>query len=231
MRSFVFPRACESVCICPTNHTTYTIHNESPLLAHDASFVFICVCLIEFAAPWFQPYFNFLSQLLIGCPQISALASANLYGVNTRLQLHDMTEGLAQRCTNSGHQINRATKFLTVGTNICKCEAWKLYHVAVLAPRILRCLLNFQKIFRHVIYCVFHVKTLGNVNTLYSSATLAEVFRCFYLSCKANARVKLAKTGHGQHSSRFVSCVVLFVSCVVLFVRCVVLFVICVVLL
>jgi len=51
MRSFVSPRVCEGVCICHTNHTTYTIHNESPLLAHDASFVFICLCLIEFAAP------------------------------------------------------------------------------------------------------------------------------------------------------------------------------------
>jgi hypothetical protein len=37
-----------------------------------------------------------------------------------------------------------------------------------------------------------------------SSATLTEVFPCFSLSCKANARVKLAKTGHGQHSSKFV---------------------------
>jgi hypothetical protein len=27
------------------------------------------------------------------------------------------------------------------------------------------------------------------------------VFLCFFLSCKANARVKLAKTGHGPHSS------------------------------
>jgi hypothetical protein len=32
---------------------------------------------------------------------------------------------------------------------------------------------------------------------------------CFFLSFKANARVKLAKTGHGQHSSRFVIRVVL----------------------
>jgi hypothetical protein len=28
-----------------------------------------------------------------------------------------------------------------------------------------------------------------------------EVFPCFFLSCKANARVILAKTGHGPHSS------------------------------
>jgi len=32
-------------------------------------------------------------------------------------------------------------------------------------------------------------------------ATLTEVFPCFFLSCKANARVKPAKTGHGPHSS------------------------------
>ena len=30
------------------------------------------------------------------------------------------------------------------------------------------------------------------------------VFPCFFLSCKANARVKLAKTGHGPHSSKLV---------------------------
>ena len=34
--------------------------------------------------------------------------------------------------------------------------------------------------------------------------TLTEVFPCVSLSCKANARVKLAKTGHGPHSSTLV---------------------------
>jgi len=37
----------------------------------------------------------------------------------------------------------------------------------------------------------------------------------FFLSCKANARVKLAKTGHGPHSSKLVViCVVLCIVCV-----------------
>ena len=36
------------------------------------------------------------------------------------------------------------------------------------------------------------------------AATLTEVFPCFFLSCKANARVILAKTGHGPHSSKIV---------------------------
>jgi hypothetical protein len=55
--------------------------------------------------------------------------------------------------------------------------------------------------------------------------TLIEVYPCFSLSCKANARVKLAKTGHGPHPSILVViCVVLllFVLFCVLFVcKCV----------
>ena len=55
--------------------------------------------------------------------------------------------------------------------------------------------------------------------------TLTEVFPYFILSCKANARVKLAKTGHGPHSSTLVViCVVrlLYVLFYVLFVcKCV----------
>jgi hypothetical protein len=50
--------------------------------------------------------------------------------------------------------------------------------------------------------------------------TMTEVFPCFFLSCKANARVKLAKTGHGQHYTTLVCiCVdrLLFVLFYVLF--------------
>ena len=51
--------------------------------------------------------------------------------------------------------------------------------------------------------------------TPYSSATLTEVFPCFFLSCKANAMVKLAKTVYGPHSSKLVViCVVLCIVCV-----------------
>jgi hypothetical protein len=39
--------------------------------------------------------------------------------------------------------------------------------------------------------------------------TLTEVFPCFFLSCKANAKVKLANTGHGPHYTTLVCiCVV-----------------------
>ena len=55
--------------------------------------------------------------------------------------------------------------------------------------------------------------------------TLTEGFPCFFLSCKANARVKLTKTGNGPHTSTLVViCVVrlLFVLFYVLFVcKCV----------
>ena len=51
--------------------------------------------------------------------------------------------------------------------------------------------------------------------------TLAEVFPCFFLSCKANARVKLAKTGHGPHSSTLVICVVLLSLCCSMYCLCV----------
>ena len=55
--------------------------------------------------------------------------------------------------------------------------------------------------------------------------TLTEVFPCFFLSCKANARIKLVKTGYGTHSyTLVVICVVrlLFVLFYVLFVcKCV----------
>jgi len=40
--------------------------------------------------------------------------------------------------------------------------------------------------------------------------TLTEGFPCFFLSCKANARIKLANRGHGPHYSKLVIiCVVL----------------------
>jgi hypothetical protein len=56
---------------------------------------------------------------------------------------------------------------------------------------------NIQKPLFRFVYC-------------HSSATLTEGFPCFFLSCKANAGVKLAKMGHGPHSSKLVViCVVL----------------------
>ena len=70
---------------------------------------------------------------------------------------------------------------------------------------------------------VFLVNVYCTVTEVFLNLT--EVFPCFFLSCKANARVKPAKTGHGSHSSTLVCiCVVrlLFVLFCVLFVcKCV----------
>jgi hypothetical protein len=68
------------------------------------------------------------------------------------------------------------------------------------------------------IYCMFMYL---HRTSWHSSATLTEVFPCFFLSCKANAGVKPAKMGHGPHCSKIccvVLCIVCFVSFCVLFV-------------
>ena len=44
-----------------------------------------------------------------------------------------------------------------------------------------------------------------------SMATLSEVFPCFFLSCKANARVKPTKKGRARTLPNF--CVVLYIFC------------------
>jgi hypothetical protein len=53
---------------------------------------------------------------------------------------------------------------------------------------------------------------------------LTEVFPCFSLSCKANARAYLAKMGHGPYPSQLVNCVVRCIVCI----DCVVLCFVCV---
>jgi len=55
-------------------------------------------------------------------------------------------------------------------------------------------------LFDNVIY-VFLLLLLCIVIVYIYMATLTEVFPCFFLSCKANARLKPAKTGHGPHFS------------------------------
>ena len=50
----------------------------------------------------------------------------------------------------------------------------------------------------------------------HSSATLTEGFPCFFFSCKANSKVKPAKTGHGPLSSKLLCCSMYYLFCVVL---------------
>ena len=55
-------------------------------------------------------------------------------------------------------------------------------------------------LFDNVIY-VFLLLWLSVLIVCLCLTTLTEAFPCFFLSCKANARVKPAKAGHGPHSS------------------------------
>ena len=59
------------------------------------------------------------------------------------------------------------------------------------------------------------------VHVFLDAATLTEVFPCFLLGCKANARVILAKTGHGPHSSKIVVLLYVLLFCIVLYIVCV----------
>jgi hypothetical protein len=70
-------------------------------------------------------------------------------------------------------------------------------------------------LFNNVIY-VFLLLCLCILILCLCMATLTEVFPCFFLSCKANARVKPAKTGHGPHSSYYLCCSMYCLFCVVL---------------
>jgi hypothetical protein len=79
------------------------------------------------------------------------------------------------------------------------------------------------------LFCSFYPRsdmTEVFLNLTEGFLTLTEVFPCFFLSCKANASVKLAKTGHRPHSTTLVCiCVIrmlLFVLFYVVFVcKCV----------
>ena len=72
----------------------------------------------------------------------------------------------------------------------------------------------WQKIVQGCTFCMFLLISVGYYcyaylfvllcyvcSVLLLWLTLTEVFPCFFLSCKANARVYYAKTGHGPHYS------------------------------
>jgi hypothetical protein len=76
-------------------------------------------------------------------------------------------------------------------------------------------------LFENVIY-VFLLLWLCILIVCLCMTTLTEVFPCFFLSCKANARVKPARTGrHGPHSSYFLCCSMYCLFCDVLCIVCV----------
>jgi len=77
----------------------------------------------------------------------------------------------------------------------------------------------------HVLYTYIYIYILI---VCLCMTTLTEVFPCFFLSCKANARVKPAKTGHGPHSSKFLCYSMYFLCCSMYCLFCVVLCIVCV---
>ena len=72
-----------------------------------------------------------------------------------------------------------------------------------------------------VIYVYLLLVYVIVVYVFLDAATLTEVFPCFFLSCKVNARVNLAKTGHGPHSTKLLCCSMYCLFCVVLCIVCV----------
>ena len=90
------------------------------------------------------------------------------------------------------------------------------------------CILIVRPCILNVVYVFLLLSTYSYFSSMYSyrclciliviyvfldAATLTEVFPCFLLGCKANARVYLAKTGYDPHTSTIVVLFyVLFVS-------------------
>jgi hypothetical protein len=72
-----------------------------------------------------------------------------------------------------------------------------------------------------VIYVYLLLVYVRVVYVFLDAATLTEVFPCFFLSCKANPKVNLAKTGHDTHSPKSLCCSIYCLFCVVLYIVCV----------
>ena len=62
------------------------------------------------------------------------------------------------------------------------------------------CILIVMFTYSYCLYALFCIFCFHRAKW-HSPATLTEVFPCFFLSCKANARLYLAKTRHSPHSS------------------------------
>ena len=83
-----------------------------------------------------------------------------------------------------------------------------MYYYCCLCILIVRpCILNVVYVLSMYSYCLSMYSycclcILIVVYVFLDAATLTEVFPCFFLLCKANVRVILAKTGHGPHSSK-----------------------------
>ena len=86
----------------------------------------------------------------------------------------------------------------TVLLVICILYFWKYVYCTLVI-----CILYFGNMYTvRLVMCILYSEVFLNLTEV--SLTPTEISSCFFLSCKANARVKLAKTGHGPHSSTLV---------------------------
>ena len=98
------------------------------------------------------------------------------------------------------------------------------------------CILTVRPCILNVVYVLLLLSMYSYCSSMYSyrclciltvvyvvidAATLTEVFPCLFLGCKSNARVILAKTGHGPHSSKIVVLLYVLLFCIVLCIVCV----------
>ena len=79
---------------------------------------------------------------------------------------------------------------------------------------IKQCTMFLSDTFQSDIALYPQISDVTSSAVFFSSRAITEVFPCFFLSCKANARVYLAKKRHGPHTSWIVLFYVLFVSIV-----------------
>jgi hypothetical protein len=108
--------------------------------------------------------------------------------------------------------------FVMCGFNMCTCISCVFILFCLCIVILFMPLFNFVShiflllclcilIVMYVLFCIF---CLHRANW---HSTVTEVFQCFFLISKVNAKVQLAKTGRGQHSPR-INCVILCIVCV-----------------
>ena len=95
-------------------------------------------------------------------------------------------------------------RILTYGNSDYQFFGYRILHWSKPTSKISE--VQLKSFFISDFYSKQEIRTMTEVflNLTEVFLTPTEVFPCFFLSCKANARVKLAKTGQGPHSSTLV---------------------------
>jgi hypothetical protein len=68
-----------------------------------------------------------------------------------RIQFACQKLDFIQECANPGRQVAHPNEFYKMAPNFCESLVWDLLHATVLAPRILRSILDFWKSLAHLI--------------------------------------------------------------------------------